>query len=153
MQIKRKFIRFWNVWPPFLFSGIKILKMSPDFKQVRVKLKLRWWNANFVGTQYGGLLYSLADPFYMLMLIENLGPDYVVWDKSATIKFVKPGRSDVLADFELEDKDIETIKKEVEESGKTLWKKSVKIVDLNNELIAEVEKTIYIKKKEVKLTI
>ncbi|MFA6916540.1 MAG: DUF4442 domain-containing protein [Parachlamydiales bacterium] len=147
MKIKRKFIRFWNMWPPFLFSGIKIMHMSPDFREIRVKLKLRWWNANFVGTQYGGLLYSLADPFYMIMLLENLGPEYIVWDKTATIKFIKPGRTDVKANFVLEEADLEMVKKEVSEFGKTLFNKDIKILDLNNELIAVVSKTIYIKKK------
>lgn len=121
--------------------------MSPDFREIRVKLKLRWWNANFVGTQYGGLLYSLADPFYMIMLLENLGPEYIVWDKTATIKFIKPGRTDVKANFVLEEADLEMVKKEVSEFGKTLFNKDIKILDLNNELIAVVSKTIYIKKK------
>lgn len=150
MKFKRKFIRFWNFWPPFLFSGIKILKFADDFRHIQVKLKLRWWNANFVGTQYGGLLYSLSDPFYMIMLLENLGPDYVVWDKAASIRFLRPGRTDVLAEFILEEADIQTIKKQVEENGKTLWKKVVTIKDLNNETIAEVEKIVYIKTKDVK---
>jgi hypothetical protein len=81
-----------NVWPPFLGAGIRVNRFQPDWKGIEVEMKLRRWNSNYVGTHYGGSLYSMADPFYMLMLIENLGSDYIVWDKSATIRFKKPGK-------------------------------------------------------------
>jgi len=78
---------FMNVWPPFLGAGIRVTRLQPDWRAIDVEMKLRFWNANFVGTHYGGSLYSMTDPFYMLMLIENLGRDYIVWDKSASIRF------------------------------------------------------------------
>lgn len=68
-----------NVWPPFLGAGIRVKRFQPDWKAIEVEMKLRRWNSNYVGTHYGGSLYSMADPFYMLMLIENLGSDYIVW--------------------------------------------------------------------------
>ena len=79
-----------NVWPPFLGAGIRVKRLQPDWKEVDVEMKLRGWNSNYVGTHYGGSLYSMADPFYMLMLIENVGRNYIVWDKSASIRFKKP---------------------------------------------------------------
>jgi Domain of unknown function (DUF4442) len=78
-----------NIWPPFLGAGIRLRRIAPDWKAIDVEMKLRWWNRNYVGTHYGGSLYSMADPFLMLMLIENLGKDYIVWDKAASIRFRK----------------------------------------------------------------
>jgi len=76
-----------NLYAPFLGAGIRVKRLAPGWKEVDVEMKLRWWNANYVGTHYGGSLYSMTDPFLMVMLIENLGRDYIVWDKSATIRF------------------------------------------------------------------
>ena len=84
----KRHIRLWlNLWPPFLGSGIRVTRLDPDWRAIDVEMKLRFFNRNYVGTHYGGSLYSMTDPFYMLMLIENLGRDYVVWDKSASIRF------------------------------------------------------------------
>src|SRR6516162_1297601 len=76
-----------NWWPPMMGAGIRVTRWDADWRAVDVEMKLRWWNRNFVGTQYGGSLYSMTDPFYMVMLIHNLGPGYVVWDKSASMVF------------------------------------------------------------------
>src|SRR4051794_22615854 len=81
-----------NVYPPFLGAGIRVKRLQPDWRAIDVEMKLRRWNANYVGTHYGGSLYSMTDPFLMLMLIENLGPDFTVWDKAASIRFRSPGR-------------------------------------------------------------
>ena len=92
---KRHIRRLVNYWPPFLGAGIRVTRWDEDWRAIDVALPLHRWNANFVGTHYGGSLYSMVDPFYMLMLIENLGPDYVVWDKSANIRFRRPGKGRV----------------------------------------------------------
>ena len=77
---------YMNVWPPFAGAGIRVVRLDADWRAIDVEMKLRFWNSNYVGTHYGGSLYSMTDPFYMLMLIENLGREYVVWDKAATIR-------------------------------------------------------------------
>src|SRR3974377_770071 len=94
---KRHIRRVVNYWPPLLGAGIRVTRWDADWRAVDVELRLRRWNANFVGTHYGGSLYSLPAPFLMLMLIENLGPEYIVWDKSAGIRFRRPGRGTVRA--------------------------------------------------------
>ena len=136
-----------NLWPPFLFSGIKITEGSHDFRHVKVKLKLRFWNCNYVGTQYGGSLYSMVDAFYMVMLIKNLGPDYIVWDKAATIRFLKPGRTDVTTEFHLSEEDLASIRAIVQEQGKMDWYRTVEIKDKNGVVVTVVDKTVYIKKR------
>src|ERR1039458_1263587 len=87
--------RLVNLWPPFLGAGIRIKHIAPDMKAVDVEMKLRWWNANYVGTHFGGSLFAMTDPFYMLMLMANLGRDYIVWDKAASIRYRKPGKGTV----------------------------------------------------------
>ena len=141
-------LRRWiNLWPPFLGAGIRIVYIAPDMKAVDVEMKLRWWNANYVGTHFGGSLFAMTDAFYMLMLMANLGTDYIVWDKAASIRYRRPGRGTVRAEFRLTDAQID----DVRENLKTLPKyEPVFRVDVKDEqgtVIAEVEKMIYIRKK------
>ena len=88
-----------NLYPPYLGAGIHIARISNDYRDLLVTMKLRFYNRNYVGTHFGGSLYAMIDPFYMLMLMQMLGPEYIVWDKSATIEFKKPGRGTVSAHF------------------------------------------------------
>ena len=142
-------LRRWiNLWPPFLGAGIRIVYIAPDMKAVDVEMKLRWWNANYVGTHFGGSLFAMTDAFYMLMLMANLGTDYIVWDKAASIRYRRPGRGTVRAEFRLTDAQID----DVRENLKTLPKyEPVFRVDVKDEqgtVIAEVEKLIYVRKKD-----
>lgn len=148
MKIKAKILGMWNIWPPFLGSGISIKKVSPDYRFIRVELALRFWNANYVGTQYGGSMFSMTDPFYMVMLLRNLGPGFIVWDKSASIKYIKPGKTRVHAEFVLDEALINDIKSEVAEKGKINRNFTVLVKDENEEVIAEVEKILSIRTKE-----
>jgi len=74
--------------------------------QIRVEMKIRSYNRNAIGSHFGGSLYAMTDPFYVIMLIKALGRGYIVWDKAASIEFVKPGYGTVTADFSLSDKDV-----------------------------------------------
>lgn len=141
-------LKFANFWPPFLFSGIKIEKKAQDFRHVVVRLKFRFYNANYVNTQFGGTMFMMTDPFYMIMLIRNLGREYLVWDKAATINYLKPGKTDLIAEFTLSDEELEHIRSEVREKGKTDWTKRVEIKNIHNEIVATVDRTINIKLKK-----
>src|ERR1700719_5250550 len=140
--------RLVNLWPPFLGAGIRIQHIAADMKAVDVEMKLRFWNANYVGTQFGGSLFAMTDPFYMLMLMANLGRDYVVWDKPAPIRYRKPGKGTVRAEFRLSDGQIEDIREKL----KTLPKyEPVFLVEVKDEagvVIAEVEKLLHVRKKQ-----
>lgn len=146
MSFSRWKLRLWNLWPPFLFSGIKIASMSKDFRRASTRLKLRWWNANYVGTQFGGSIFAMSDAIHMVMLINILGPGYIVWDKAATIRYLKPGRSDLTAEFSITDEDLADIRLAVEEKGKIDWVKKVSIKDSAQVVVAEVDRLLYIKK-------
>ena len=93
-----------------LGAGIRVTRIQADWKELDVEMRLRWWNANYVGTHYGGSLYSITDPFFMVMLIRILGPDYIVWDKAASIRFRRPGRSTVYAKFRMTDEQVNEIR-------------------------------------------
>lgn len=95
--------RFMNLWPPFLFSGVRVETIAADWRHARVRLKLAWYNRNYVRTHFGGSLFAMTDPFWMLMVLHHLGRDHFVWDKAGEIEFVKPGRGVVQASFVLED--------------------------------------------------
>ena len=86
-----RFLRLMRVYPPYLGAGVRVTRAEPDLSRVDVELRLTRWNRNYVGTHFGGSLYSMCDPFFMLMLMTRLGPGYVVWDKSASIEFLRPG--------------------------------------------------------------
>ena len=123
-------------------------RIDADFRVIDVEMKLRFWNRNYVGTHYGGSLYSLTDPFYMLMLIENLGRDYIVWDKSASIRFRRPGRGTVVAHFELTAEQIESIRQRLQAQEKIEPTFTVQVRDQAGEAVAEVEKVVQIRRKE-----
>ena len=136
-----------NLYVPFLGAGIRIKRLAPGWREVDVEMKLRWWNANYVGTHYGGSLYSMTDPFFMVMLIEILGKDYIVWDKSATIRFKKPGRGTVFAKFRLTDQQIDEIKQALTIEKKIERVFAVEVKDKSGTVIAEVEKLLHIRIK------
>lgn len=136
-----------NFWPPFWGAGIHIDHISKDFMEVDVSLKLRFWNRNYVGTAYGGSLYSMSDPFYMLMLINLLGKGYIVWDKGATIRFKRPGTTKVYAQFRLTPEQLQEFREELKGKNKIEPVLTVYIKDEEGNVIAEVDKTLYIKKK------
>ena len=145
-QIQNKLKRFIRFYPPLLGAGIRVRRISSDFREVDVEMKLRFWNANYVGTHYGGSLYSMTDPFYMLMLIHNLGREYIVWDKAANIRFRRPGRGKVTAEFRLSEEKIADIRRALETQEKFEPVFTVEIKDESGEVVAIVEKTLHVKK-------
>jgi len=116
-------------------------------KTVDVEMKLRFWNANYVGTHFGGSLFAMTDPFFMLMLMANLGRDYIVWDKAATIRYRKPGKGTVRAEFCLSDIQIDDIREKLNTLPKYEPIFSVEVKDEAGVVIAEVEKLLHVRKK------
>jgi acyl-coenzyme A thioesterase PaaI-like protein len=139
--------KFINLWPPLFFAGIRARVVTPDFRTIEAELRLRWWNRNSMGTQFGGSLFAMTDPFYMLMLQQNLGPRYIVWDKAAAINFIAPGRGTVHAKFTLSQAQIDEIITTTAHGEKFLSTYQVEIRDKSNTLIATVTRTLYIRLK------
>lgn len=141
-------LRLINLWPPYLGAGIRVTRISDDLRTFEVRMKLRWYNRNYVGTQFGGSLYSMCDPFFMLILMHGLGRGYEVWDKAAKIRFRRPGRSAVHATFHVPDHEIERIRRETDAHGKTEPTFTVDVTDEAGEIVAHVEKLLHVKKKK-----
>ncbi len=144
---KHQIFKMMRFWPPFLGAGIKVVEANPELTHVKVQMKLKSWNSNYVGTHYGGSLYSMVDPFYMLMLLFNLGSDYVVWDKSASIRFRRPAKGKVTATFTLTNDIIEKVKTVAENEDKTEPQFLVEIKDDHGNTVAEVDKVIFVQQK------
>ena len=143
--LKRHIRRWLNLWPPFLGAGIQVTRLDRDWRAIDVEMKLRFFNRNYVGTHYGGSLYSMTDPFYMLMVMENLGRDYVVWDKAASIRFRRPGRGRVRAEFRLTEERLAQIRDELRTVEKVEPVFTVEVKDDAGEVIAVVEKVLHVR--------
>lgn len=136
-----------NVYGPYLGAGVRVTHIADDYRSASVEMKLNWYNTNYVGTHFGGSLYSMVDPMYMLLLMNRLGKDYVVWDKSASIEFVRPGRGTVSAHFEVTDARLEEIIQATADGKKYLPEWDVNITDEQGELVAKVRKVLYVRRK------
>jgi hypothetical protein len=143
----RKLRRTINFYPPYLGASVRVTHIAEDFRRVEVEMPLRFYNRNYVGTHFGGSLYSMCDPFYMLMLINILGPEYIVWDKAANIRFKKPGKGVMKAIFELTEEKIAEIRTAAETQSKVEPLFQVLVKDAEGNVVAEVDKLLYIKKK------
>jgi acyl-coenzyme A thioesterase PaaI-like protein len=140
--------RLINLWPPLLFSGIRLTHLSPDYRSAETRLTLRWYNRNYVGTAFGGSLFAMTDPFYMLMLIKTLGRDYIVWDKAASIDFIAPGRGTVTAKFTLDDETLARIRAATAGNEKYLPQFPVDIRDEQGKSVARVIRTVHIRRRK-----
>lgn len=139
---------FFNIYPPYLGAGIQVDKIADDFKYLKVSLKLRFYNRNYVGTQFGGSLYSMTDPHFMYLLLNSLGPKYIVWDQAASIKFIKPGKTHVYAEFRIDDELLNTIREKTKNGEKYVFDLPAQIKDMNEQVIAELTKTMYVRLKK-----
>lgn len=137
----------FNWSPMYRRSTGKIIEVSEDLLYIKVKIPLNWKNRNFVGSIFGGSMLSATDPIYMIQLIKILGDDYVVWDKSATIKYKRPGKETIFCEFIFTPEEIISIKKDVENKGEIDIIKTPNITNKDGIVIAELSKTIYVATK------
>jgi len=136
-----------NLYPPYWGTGISVRSISLDFREITVQMKMRGYNRNYVKTHFGGSLYAMTDPFFMIMLIHILEKEFVVWDKSAHIDFIKPSQGTVTAKFLITEEQIERIRNQTSEGQKYFPEFSVDIENEAEEKVARVVKTLYIRKK------
>lgn len=136
-----------NFYPPLVGAGIRATTLSKDFRYAKIVMPLKWYNRNYVGSHFGGSLYSMTDPWYMLMLLNILGDDFVVWDKGASIQYVSPGRQCVMAEFQVED-DLVNSLLVMDPEEKRIFDLPVSVTDKAGNLVAQVTKTLYVKRKK-----
>ncbi|MDX3775603.1 DUF4442 domain-containing protein [Chromatiaceae bacterium AAb-1] len=136
-----------NFWPPFFFSGIRVAVLRDDYRYARVELKSRLWTRNINNAQFGGSLFAMTDPVYPLLLMGALGQEYMVWDKQADIDFIKPGIGKLTAEFWLSDDMIKDIKHHTAQGEKYFPEFVVHVKDSRGEVVCELNRTVYIRKK------
>ena len=136
-----------NAYPPYAAAGIRIVEVSPDVSKIVVQMGLHAWNRNFFGTHFGGNLYSMCDPFFLFQVLMVLGDDYVVWDKSATIRFMKPGKGLVRAQFDMPSSKIEELRSLAAGGIKVEPTFTTQVRDETGDVVAEVDKLLYIRLK------
>ena len=135
-------------WPPYFGTGIGIDSFNEDYTSITVSLKQRVWNTNYMGSHFGGSLYSMCDPWFMFILIHHLGQDHIVWDKSASIQFLRPGTGKVTAKFEIPMSEIERIRQVAKSEYRQKPKFICEVKDEADKVVAIVEKEIYVRRKD-----
>ncbi len=143
----RPFRWMMNLWPCYRGTGARVTYIAPDWKEVRVRLPLNFRTRNYVDSIFGGSLYGAVDPLYMLMLIRLLGPAYIVWDKAASIRFLKPGRTTLYATCRVGDGELAEIRRLLESEPKIDRTYTIALVDTHGTLHAEVDRVIQIRKR------
>jgi len=144
-----KLIKKINMYPPYLGMGIRVRSFRGDFTRFEVELRARWYNRNLFGTHFGGSLYAMSDPFFVFIITANLGSSYIVWDKSATIDFLKPAKGTILGIFEISKDRLAKIRAEVDELGKNTYHFEADLVDEAGQGVARVRKEVYVRSKAV----
>jgi acyl-coenzyme A thioesterase PaaI-like protein len=138
----------FNLWPPFRGMGVKVREISPDFRHAVVELRMKLLNRNYVGSHFGGSIYAMTDPFYMVLMMNNLGRDYVVWDKMGTVTYLKPGRGTLTAEFIITQAMVDEAIAKTAGGAKFEPTYTVELKDREGTVVATVEKTLYIRKKK-----
>ncbi len=136
-----------NIWPPFLFSGIQVRHISPDFRHARIRLAKTPLTTNYFGTQFGGSMFSMVDPFWMFMVYRNLGADYVVWDRRGEIDFEAPGRTALHAEMTLAEETIREIRARADAGEKVLHWFELELLDDARTVVAKIRKQVYVRRK------
>jgi acyl-coenzyme A thioesterase PaaI-like protein len=145
-----RLIRRVNWYPPFLGMGIRVRSYRDDFTRFEVELRPRWFNRNLFGTHFGGSLYAMADPFFVFIVAMNLGKRYIVWDKAASIDFLKPAEGTILGIFEISRERLDEMRSEVDAEGKKTFDFDLDLTNESGEAVARVSKKVYVRSKSTK---
>jgi len=139
--------RFWNLWPPYLFTGIRVLAVSPDGLHAKVRLRLHWWNRNAFGTHFGGSLLAMVNPFWPLLVLHRLGRDHIVWDTRNEIEFVRAMREDVFAEFRLDPDVVEDMRAAAVGGERVLRWFPFEVASAAGEVAARGRIEVYVRRK------
>lgn len=148
-SLRPHFFRALNLYPPYMGAGIRITEIASDLSAFDVEMRLLPWNRGLIGAHFGGSLYAMCDPFFWIALTTQLGPDYMVWDKSAQIDFRRPGRGTVRAHFAITPEQLARVRADVDTLGKCEPAFEVQVLGAAGEVVATVHKRLWVKKKSV----
>jgi len=148
MQLGPRSLRLLiNLYGPFLGAGVKVETISSDWRYLRVSMKMHWYNRSILGVHFGGSLYAMVDPHLVLLYMQLLGPEYIVWDKAAAIQFLRPGQGRVQAEVRLTDGDIEAAREATADGGVYQPFHSLEVRNDREEVVARIEKELYIRRE------
>jgi hypothetical protein len=136
----------FSLYPPYVGAGVRVRAAARGGSALEARMRLRFWNRNLVGTHFGGSLYSLCDPFFMVILRQKLGPGYIVWDKWASIRFRRPGRGTVSAVFDVSDAEVAEIRERADRGEIVEPRFQVEVTDEAGQVVAVVEKLLYVRR-------
>ena len=142
----RAFRHVLNFYPPFRGTGAWVIFIADDWSEMRVRIPLSWRTRNYVGTIFGGSLYAGLDPHFMFMLMHRLGPEYLVWDKAASIRFRRPGRGQVTAVCRVPAEEVAEVRRLLESTDKVDRTYSVDLMAKDGTVCATVEKVVNVRR-------
>jgi len=137
----------FNLFPAFRRTGGRVSYLSAELREIHIKLPLNWKTRNYVGTIYGGCMYGVVDGILMVMFINLLGREYIVWDKSGSIRYRRPGRSTLTAKFLISDEELASIRERLNEIEKFDREYHIELVDANGDVCAEIVKELHFRRK------
>lgn len=136
-----------NIYGPYVGAGVKVTHIDDLWREIHVRMKLRWYNRNIMGTHFGGSLYSMIDPHLMILAMQRLGTEYIVWDRAAEITYLKPATGTVSTQISLDDEQLEDIVENTKDGSSYHPSFEIKIRDEQGKVVSKINKTLYVKRK------
>ena len=136
-----------NSWPTFAAQKIEVTSIADDWSQAIIRLDLTEENSNYFGTAFGGSLFSMIDPFVVILLANQMGEDFAVWDKVVEIDFVRPGTGPVMATIEMPAEVVAEIREATANGEKLLRWFEVPLLAEDGSVVAVQRRQIYVRKR------
>jgi acyl-coenzyme A thioesterase PaaI-like protein len=137
-----------SLWIPNLFSGIRVRGFSADWTRAVVELHVNVFTRNYVKTAFGGSMQAMTDPYFFMLVMHQLGRDYVVWDTRGEIEFLTPGRGVLTARFHVPAERVADIRLRATGGAKVLEWFETEITDGSGEVVARVRREVYVREKK-----
>ncbi|AFU02935.1 PaaI family thioesterase [Nocardia brasiliensis] len=148
MKVTPQLMKWWlNIWPPLLFSGIRVTEIADDWTTATIRLKVNRLNQNIMGAAFGGSLSAMTGPLFMVLLMQQIGPEYRVWDTEGTIKFIRPGKGTLTSRVTVPPAVVEQIRNETADGAKSLTWFETEIIDAGGATVAVAHRQVYARKK------
>lgn len=137
-----------TLWIPNLFSGIQVRRFSDDWTHAIVELHVNAFTRNYVKTAFGGSMSAMTDPYFFMLVMHQLGRDYVVWDTRGEIEFLKPGRGVLTAHFHVPQEKVGQLRERAQGGNKVLEWFETEITDRQGDVVAKVRREVYVREKK-----
>ncbi|WP_022892520.1 DUF4442 domain-containing protein [Agromyces subbeticus] len=137
-----------SLWIPNLFSGIRVKRFATDWTSATVELRVNVFTRNYVKTAFGGSMSAMTDPYFFMLVMHQIGRDYIVWDTRGEIEFVKPGRGVLTAQFAVSPEKTAELRERARGGAKVLEWFETEITDRDGDVVARVRREVYVREKQ-----